>query len=622
MVIEEGDPVLVDAIRAAGIQVEGQAGDVPLRRAERGPRAAHPGQRCSPEPAPPAASRPQLCDGCPYRHGLRGAEASSTASWPATSAATPWACCRRSGDGHLRLHGRQPRRRAWGCATCCRRSRRAAWSAIIGDSTFMHTGVTGLMEMVYNPPATGHVVIVLDNGTTAMTGQQEHPATGRNLDHARHRQGLHRGARPVHGREERYVVDAFADPPGFERLLVERLATAELSLIVSRRPCMLAAADIRKWISKRRATGRAAARARPRWSHERRSTNVVLAGLGGQGVIKASDILADAAVRAGCDVKKAEVHGMSQRGGSVTCDVRFGEKVLSPMIAARRSRLPAGAGALQVEVTRPLLRPGGVLIRPDLVDESAAAQPQEPQRRAARRAERPPRPSRRRCSSRGQGGAPGAAPRRERAGLRAGPLQRLRRSPSPSTRARALTPEVMSTAWNDPAGGFHPQRPGLTCRAPDSREVQLQRLQSVVARAYEQRGASSGGAWRSGAHARLGARARGSRPGCRSPSRPISATPTRSACSPARWRRSSGCTPPRHHRQAHRGRLHPGRPRGLDQVMVRGLRRVRPAPRRRDPERLRLRPVHRRARARTTAPKRSGRPSSPSPAATPSGRSW
>ena len=53
--------------------------------------------------------------------------------------------------------------------------------------------------------------------------------------------------------------------------------------------------------------------------------NVVVAGLGGQGVLKASDILADVAFRAGLDVKKTEIHGMSQRGGSVTCDVRFGD---------------------------------------------------------------------------------------------------------------------------------------------------------------------------------------------------------------------------------------------------------------------------------------------------------
>src|ERR1017187_7626908 len=60
-----------------------------------------------------------------------------------------------------------------------------------------------------------------------------------------------------------------------------------------------------------------------------RLINVVVAGLGGQGVLKASDILADVALRAGFDVKKSEIKGMSQRGGSVTSDVRFGQTVLS-----------------------------------------------------------------------------------------------------------------------------------------------------------------------------------------------------------------------------------------------------------------------------------------------------
>ncbi len=57
--------------------------------------------------------------------------------------------------------------------------------SVIGDSTFVHSGITGLVEMVYNPPATGHVLMILDNGTTAMTGMQEHPGTGRTLDHAK-----------------------------------------------------------------------------------------------------------------------------------------------------------------------------------------------------------------------------------------------------------------------------------------------------------------------------------------------------------------------------------------------------------------------------------------------------
>ena len=60
--------------------------------------------------------------------------------------------------------------------------------------------------------------------------------------------------------------------------------------------------------------------------------NIVVAGLGGQGVLKASDIIAEVAFRAGLDVKKSEVHGMSQRGGSVASDVRFGQCVRSPMV--------------------------------------------------------------------------------------------------------------------------------------------------------------------------------------------------------------------------------------------------------------------------------------------------
>jgi indolepyruvate ferredoxin oxidoreductase, beta subunit len=98
-------------------------------------------------------------------------------------------------------------------------------------------------------------------------------------------------------------------------------------------------------------------------------TNVVLAGLGGQGVLKASDILADAAVRAGLDVKKAEVHGMSQRGGSVTSDVRFGPRVLSPMVPRGEADFLLVLAPSEVEVTRPLLSPGGVLLDPGLVPE-------------------------------------------------------------------------------------------------------------------------------------------------------------------------------------------------------------------------------------------------------------
>jgi indolepyruvate ferredoxin oxidoreductase alpha subunit len=80
-----------------------------------------------------------------------------------------------------------------------------------------------------------------------MTGQQEHPATGRTLDHGPTNQVSIEGMAKAMGVHHVTVIDGFADPGGFERLLVERLASPQLSLIVSRRPCILAAADIRKW---------------------------------------------------------------------------------------------------------------------------------------------------------------------------------------------------------------------------------------------------------------------------------------------------------------------------------------------------------------------------------------
>jgi indolepyruvate ferredoxin oxidoreductase beta subunit len=61
-------------------------------------------------------------------------------------------------------------------------------------------------------------------------------------------------------------------------------------------------------------------------------TNILMAGVGGQGVILASEIVSEAMMQSGYDVKKSEVHGMAQRGGSVTTHVRFGKKVYSPLI--------------------------------------------------------------------------------------------------------------------------------------------------------------------------------------------------------------------------------------------------------------------------------------------------
>ncbi|MFB3884995.1 MAG: indolepyruvate oxidoreductase subunit beta [Thermodesulfobacteriota bacterium] len=65
---------------------------------------------------------------------------------------------------------------------------------------------------------------------------------------------------------------------------------------------------------------------------ENNTTNILVAGVGGQGVILASDIMSEVFMEAGFDVKKSEVHGMAMRGGIVTSHFRFGKKVYSPLI--------------------------------------------------------------------------------------------------------------------------------------------------------------------------------------------------------------------------------------------------------------------------------------------------
>jgi len=60
--------------------------------------------------------------------------------------------------------------------------------------------------------------------------------------------------------------------------------------------------------------------------------NILLCGVGGQGILLASEILSSVLLKAGFDVKQSEVHGMAQRGGSVVAHLRYGEKVYSPLI--------------------------------------------------------------------------------------------------------------------------------------------------------------------------------------------------------------------------------------------------------------------------------------------------
>ncbi len=90
--------------------------------------------------------------------------------------------------------------------------------------------------------------------------------------------------------------------------------------------------------------------------------NILIAGVGGQGVLLTSKIIAEAALLAGLDVKQSEVHGMAQRGGSVLSQVRFGEKVFSPIVAEGEADLLIGFEPLETARYLHYLRDTGTVV--------------------------------------------------------------------------------------------------------------------------------------------------------------------------------------------------------------------------------------------------------------------
>ena len=255
LVIEEGDGWLVAAIRSAGIAVEGKPemyrfGELNVSRVRRILAGD-----TSPEPAPPRGKPPELCKGCPHR---------------AVFEALGKLDCIVAGDIGCYTLGVLPPFSAMDSCVCMGaaigvglglrhvlpedQARRVV--SVIGDSTFVHGGITGLVEMIYNPPPTGHVLLILDNGTTAMTGLQEHPGTGRTLDHRPTGRVVFEDLARTLGVERVHVVDPTAAPDEFEKLLAGELASGELCVIVARRPCLLAAAKIRKYEQASQANGR------------------------------------------------------------------------------------------------------------------------------------------------------------------------------------------------------------------------------------------------------------------------------------------------------------------------------------------------------------------------------
>ena len=276
---------------------------------------------------------------------------------------------------------------------------------VIGDSTFMHSGITGLINTVYNGGSS--TVLVLDNGTTAMTGHQDHPGTGVTASgEPGGRVDIMALCRAIGIRRVR-DVDPY-DLEALESALAEELSADEPSVIICRAACRLvdrtpiapsvhleiecpgcgtcfelgcpaidqrdgmAVIDARCVLRMRpvrsglpvlRTSQRGLRYGRSGVTSEGRPTrNVLLAGVGGHGVLALSRIVAEGALAAGFDVRKSEIHGMSQRGGSVVSEVRYGENVRSPLIPEAAADVFVSLELLEALRHLHRLRPGGLLL--------------------------------------------------------------------------------------------------------------------------------------------------------------------------------------------------------------------------------------------------------------------
>lgn len=243
VVIEENDPYLADAMRAAGIACESKAeqyrfNELNITRVRRILAGD-----TSEEPTLPRGRPPQLCKGCPHRMAFSVMKKYD---------------CKISGDiGCYTLSVLPPFETHDSCV-CMGASIGVALGlrhvlpddearrvvSVIGDSTFVHSGLTGLVEMIYNPPKTGHVIIILDNGTTAMTGMQEHPGTGRTLNHKKTGRVVFEDVARALGIKNVFVIENTSE---FESALRESLSKDELSLIILRKLCRLAEPKLRQY---------------------------------------------------------------------------------------------------------------------------------------------------------------------------------------------------------------------------------------------------------------------------------------------------------------------------------------------------------------------------------------
>lgn len=236
-VIEEGNPFFEEQIRAMGIPAKGK--DMFTIQGEYSAnmiREAFTGETPEHVLAQPAPGRPPLmCAGCPHRglfyilgklkKTVMGDIGCYTlGALPPTSAMDACLCM---GASITMAHGFEKARGAEAAKDTV---------AVLGDSTFFHSGITGLINMNYNQ-STG-TVIVLDNRITGMTGHQDNPSTGKNakgepapaIDIA----DMARACGVKHIVE----VDPF-DLPAVEKAVKEETEREELSVIITKRPCAL-----------------------------------------------------------------------------------------------------------------------------------------------------------------------------------------------------------------------------------------------------------------------------------------------------------------------------------------------------------------------------------------------
>ncbi len=237
-VIEELDPVIENHVKALGIEVVGKdmfsiLGEFSQQTIA---RAFGKGDKASVSADSVIPNRPpMMCAGCPHRgmfytlaknkitvHGDIGCY--TLGAVPPLSALDSTLCMGASISG---LHG-------YNCARGEEAERKSV--AVIGDSTFMHSGMTGLVNVAYN--ATNSTVIILDNSITGMTGHQQNPTTGYNIKgDVAAKVNLEELCKAL-GINRVRVVDPY-DLKACETAVKEELEACEPSVIISRRPCVL-----------------------------------------------------------------------------------------------------------------------------------------------------------------------------------------------------------------------------------------------------------------------------------------------------------------------------------------------------------------------------------------------